>query len=63
MCKIAMLAAAVGVFVLIGIDAWLSVRTITPGALASSTFNRLMITTAARGQSTSQYNDYLFESD
>jgi hypothetical protein len=33
--------AAVGVFVLIGVDAWLCIRTMTPGALArSSIFNR-----------------------
>jgi hypothetical protein len=47
MRKIALFAAAVAVFVVIGINTWLSVRTITPGALAGSTFNRLI--TAEKG--------------
>ena len=44
MRKIILFAAAFGVFVLIGIDTWLSVRTIPSGALArSSTFNPLIV--------------------
>jgi hypothetical protein len=57
MSKIALFAAAVAVFVLIGIDAWLSIRTLTPGALAGSTFNPLVITTRAKGSPVS--HDYL----
>jgi hypothetical protein len=56
-------AAAVGVFIVIGIDAWLSIRTITPGALAGSTSNRLIVTTGAKASTLSHYNDYLFVSD
>jgi hypothetical protein len=41
-------AAAVAVFVVIGIDTWLCIRTITPAALADSTFNPLA-TTIAKG--------------
>jgi hypothetical protein len=44
MGKIA-LFAAVAVFFVIGIDAWLCVRTITPSALAGSTFNPLSVAT------------------
>jgi hypothetical protein len=62
MRKMALFAALVAGLVLIGIDAWLSVRTITPGALADSTSNRLNITTAAKAK-TSHYDDYLFVSD
>jgi hypothetical protein len=58
MRKIALFAAAVAVFVVIGFDTWLSVRTITPGALAGSTFNRLI--TAEKGSPISHYDDYLF---
>jgi hypothetical protein len=63
MRKIALFAATVAVFVLIGIDAWLCVRTLTPGALAGSTFNRLISTTAAKGSPISQYHDYLLVTD
>ena len=58
MRKIALFAAAVAVFVVIGFDTWLSVRTITPGALAGSTFNRLI--TVEKGSPISNYDDYLF---
>ena len=58
MRKITSFAAAVAVLVLIGIDAWLSMRTLTPGAAAAgSTFNRLMVT-GANG-SPSHSSDYL----
>jgi hypothetical protein len=63
MRKIALFAAAVAVLVLIGIDAWLSIRTLTPGALAGSTFNPLIIATDAKGSPISHYNDYLLMSD
>ena len=49
MRKIALFAAAVAVFVLIGVDAWLCIRTFSPGALAGSTFNPLIITTRGEG--------------
>jgi hypothetical protein len=38
MRKTTLFAAAVSVSVLIGIDAWLSIRTLTPGVLAGSFF-------------------------
>ena len=63
MRKIALFAAAVGVFIVIGMDAWLSIRTITPGALAGSSFNRLIVTIGAKASTISHYNDYLFVSD
>jgi hypothetical protein len=60
MRKTALFAAAVGVLVLIGVDAWLSIRTMTQGALAGSMLNPFTITTAAKA---SHYNDYLFAPD
>ena len=48
MGKIALFAAADAVFVVIGIDAWLCIRTFGPGALAGSTFNPLITTTGAK---------------
>ena len=58
MRKITLFAAAVGVFVLIGIDAWLSIRTMPSGALArSSTFNPLIVASGAKLVSHS--HDYL----
>jgi len=52
---------AVGVFVLIGIDAWLCIRTMTPGALVrSSIFNPLIATTSAQASPISHHSDYLF---
>jgi hypothetical protein len=43
MRKITLFVAAVAVFVVIGIDAWLSIRTMPSGALARpSTFNPLI---------------------
>jgi len=53
MRKITMFAAAA--FVLIGIDAWLSIRTLSPGALAKS--NPLIIASGMRP--ISHFNDNL----
>jgi hypothetical protein len=39
--NLALFAAAVSAFIVIGIDAWLCTRTMTTAALAGSTFNRL----------------------
>jgi len=56
--------AAIGVFALIGVDAWLCIRTMTPGALArSSIFNPLIATTSAQASPISHYGDYLFAGD
>jgi hypothetical protein len=63
MHKTTLFAAAVAVSLLIGIDAWLSIRTLTPGVSAGSNFNPLITTTAGRGSPLPQYNDYLFVSD
>jgi hypothetical protein len=58
MRKITLFVAAVAVFVVIGIDAWLSIRTMPSGALArSSTFNPLIVTSGAKLVSHS--HDYL----
>jgi hypothetical protein len=47
MRKIILFAAAA--FVVIGIDAWLSIRTLGPGALArSSAFNPLIVASAPK---------------
>jgi hypothetical protein len=62
MSKIALLVAAAALLGLISVDTWVSIKTLTPGELAGSTFNRLTITTAAKGQLTSNYSDYLFVS-
>ena len=59
MRKTNLFAAAVAVFVLIGIDAWLSIRTLPSGALARpSTFNPLIISSPI-----SHYSDYVFRPD
>ena len=56
--------AAVGVFVLIGVDAWLCIRTMASGALArSSIFNQLIATTSAQASPSSHHGDYLFVAD
>jgi hypothetical protein len=58
MRKITLFSAGVAVFVLIGIDAWLSARTMPWGALArSSTFNPLIISSSTKLISRS--TDYL----
>jgi len=55
-----LLIAALAVSVLIGVDAWLCIRTMTPGALAkSSIFNPLIATTGAQASPISHYGDYL----
>jgi hypothetical protein len=61
--KITMFAAAVAVLVLIGFDTWLSIRTLTPDALAGSTVNPLITTTRAKVSPISHDNDYLLLSD
>jgi hypothetical protein len=53
------LFAAAAVFVLIGIDAWLCIRTLTPDALDRSAFNPLII--SAKGSPIS--HGYLLMSD
>ena len=59
-----LLVAAVGVLVVIGIDGWLCLRTLTPGPLVMSpTFNPLIVTTSAQASPISQYGDYLFVAD
>jgi hypothetical protein len=63
MGKVTLFAAAVAVLVLIGTDAWLCIRTVTPAALAGFTYNRLIIATSAKASPISHYNDYLFVSD
>jgi hypothetical protein len=60
MGKIALFAVAVAVFFVIGIDAWLCIRTMTPSALAGSTFNPLSVATGAMSSHISNYDDYLF---
>jgi hypothetical protein len=60
MGKIALFTAAVAVFFVIGIDAWLCIRTMPPSALAGSTFNPLSVATGAMSSHTSHYDDYLF---
>jgi hypothetical protein len=55
--------AGVAVLVVIGIDGWLCLRTLTPGALVRSpTFNPLIVTTSAQASPISHYGDYLFVS-
>jgi hypothetical protein len=57
MRKITVFAAAVGVFVLIGIDAWLRVRTFPTSAIAGSFDNATVTMTDAKGLPTSHYDD------
>jgi len=65
MRKIILFAATVAVFGLIGVDAWLCMRTLTPGALAGSTFNRLSNATGAKISPISHYHydGYLLMAD
>ena len=58
MRKITLFAAAVAVFVLIGIDAWLCVRTFPASAVAGSVENAPVTMTGAKGLPTSHYDDY-----
>jgi hypothetical protein len=56
--------AAVAALVVIGIDGWLCLRTLTPAALVRSpTFNPLIATTSAQASPISHHGDYLFVSD
>ncbi|MFY9840427.1 MAG: hypothetical protein WAK55_28975 [Xanthobacteraceae bacterium] len=57
MRNIALFAAAMAGFFVIGIDAWLCNRTI-PAAATGSTFNRLTVTTGAMASTISHYGDY-----
>jgi len=57
MGKFALFAAVVAVFIVIVIDAWLCIRTMTP--VAGSTFNPLIITIARGAAPISQSYDYL----
>jgi len=59
MRKITLFAAALAVFVLIAIDAWLSIRTITPAsAVAGWTDTAPVMMTGAKGLPTSPYDDH-----
>ncbi len=56
--------AAVAALVVIGIDGWLCLRTLTPAALVRSpTFSPLIVTTSAQASPISHHGDYLFVSD
>jgi hypothetical protein len=59
MRKITMFVAGVALFVLIGIDTWLCIRTLGPGdALADSIDKAPVMVTGAKGPPTSHYDDY-----
>jgi hypothetical protein len=58
MRKITLFATAVALFVLIGIDAWLCVRTFPASAVASSFHNAAAAMTGAKRLPTSHYDDY-----
>jgi hypothetical protein len=60
MRKITLFVATVTV-----VDAWLSITTLAPGALAGSTFNRLSVTTVAKASPISRYHydEYLLVTD
>ena len=60
MRKITLFVAGVALFVLIGIDTWLCIRTLGPGdALAGSTDKApVIMKTGAKGLPTSHYDDY-----
>jgi hypothetical protein len=59
MRKTTLFIAAVAVLAVIGVGAWIGVRTLTPtGALAGSTDQPLVMTTGAKGSPTSHYDDY-----
>ena len=60
MRKITLFVAGVALFVLIGIDTWLCIRTLGPGdALAGSTDKApVIMITGAEGLPTSHYDDY-----
>jgi hypothetical protein len=59
MRKTTFLAAVVAALVLIGIGAWVGVRTFTPtGALAGASDQPPVTVTGAKGLPTSHYDDY-----
>jgi hypothetical protein len=59
MRKITLFAAALAVFVLIAVDSWLSIRTITPAsAVAGWTDHMPVMMTGAKGLPTSHDDDY-----
>jgi hypothetical protein len=60
MRTVTLFVGAVVVFVLIGIDTWLCIRTLTPSALAGSRFNPLSVTTGAKGPPIPHFDNYLF---
>jgi hypothetical protein len=64
MRTITLFAAGTAFFILIGVDAWLCNRTLTPGAMARSpTFNPLIITSGAKASPVSHNNNYLLMTD
>jgi hypothetical protein len=59
MRKVTLLAAAIAAVVLIGIETWMGVRTLTPtSAIAGSTAHPSTMMTGAKGPLTSHYDDY-----
>jgi hypothetical protein len=59
MGKITLFGAAVAASLLVGIGAWIGVRTLTPtGAVAGSTDNAPVMITGAKGLPASLYDDY-----
>jgi hypothetical protein len=59
MRKITLFVAGVALFVLIGVDTWLCIRTLGPGdALAGSIDKAPVMVTGAKGPPTSHYDDY-----
>jgi hypothetical protein len=59
MRKTTLFAAVVAVLVLMGVGAWIGIRTLTPkSAIAGPTDNAPAMMTGARGLVTSPYDDY-----
>ena len=59
MRKTTLFVAAITALVLIGVGAWIGVRTMTPtGALADSTDQPTVMMTGAKGLPASHYDDY-----
>ncbi len=54
--------AAAGIVLVLIVDAWLCIRTMTPNVLAGPIFNRLVVTTGANPSPISHYDDFLFVS-
>jgi len=53
--------AGVGFALVLFLDTWLSIRAMTPSAMAGSRFNPLSIATGVEGSIISHYDNYLFE--